>query len=160
LLLLFVYAIPLVLLLALCDSLALFFLGEMQIMAGVFAVIFIGAYNTFGNFAPFYQIGIAALLDGASKSFLLLPILIFNYFFNTWYITIGFFEALIDRVTGRRAMWLKTKRFRNQDSVLIPVRKPFPATQTERSGGSILLCSRLYLCFSYCYYSCPFCREL
>ena len=52
----------------------------MQIIAGVFAVIFVGAYNTFGNFAPFYQIGIAALLDGATKRVLLLPMLIFIIF--------------------------------------------------------------------------------
>jgi cellulose synthase/poly-beta-1,6-N-acetylglucosamine synthase-like glycosyltransferase len=133
LLLLFVYAVPLVLLLALCDSLALFFLGEMQIIAGVFAILFVGAYNTFGNFAPFYQIGIAALLDGATKRVLLLPMLIFNYFFNTWYITIGFFEAVVDIVTGRSVKWLKTKRFRKQDSEVIPMQKWVPAVQAERS---------------------------
>ena len=134
LLLLFVYAVPLVLLLALGDSLALFFLGKMEIIAGVFAIIFIGAYNTFGNFAPFYQIGIAALLDGATKRVLLLPMLIFNYFFNTWYIAIGFFEAVVDRITGRSATWLKTKRFRKQDREVIPVQKWSPTAQAERSG--------------------------
>jgi cellulose synthase/poly-beta-1,6-N-acetylglucosamine synthase-like glycosyltransferase len=133
LLLLFVYAVPLVLLLALCDSLVLFFLGEMQIIAGVFAIIFVGAYNTFGNFAPFYQIGIAALLDGATKRVLLLPMLIFNYFFNTWYIAIGFFEAVVDIVTGRSVKWLKTKRFRKQDSEVIPVQKWVPTALAERS---------------------------
>jgi cellulose synthase/poly-beta-1,6-N-acetylglucosamine synthase-like glycosyltransferase len=132
LLLLFVYAIPLMLLLALCDSLALFFLGEMQIVGGAIAVIFVGAYNTFGNFAPFYQIGIAALLDGATKRVLLLPMLIFNYFFNTWFITIGFFEALVDKITGRRATWVKTKRFRKLESAVIPMRKRAPAEQAER----------------------------
>jgi cellulose synthase/poly-beta-1,6-N-acetylglucosamine synthase-like glycosyltransferase len=133
LLLLFVYSIPLILLLALCDSLALFFLGEMQIIGGALAVIFVGAYNTFGNFAPFYQIGIAALLDGATKRVLLLPMLIFNYFFNTWYITIGFFEAVVDKITGRSATWLKTKRFRKPDSAFIPRREWVPAVQEEGS---------------------------
>jgi len=116
LLLLFVYSVPLVLLLAIYDSLALFFLGEMQIVTGIAAFIFVGAYNTFGNFAPFYQIGVATLLDGATKRVLLLPLLIFNYFFNTFYIAIGFFEAVIDKVTGRHTKWIKTKRFRNMDS--------------------------------------------
>jgi cellulose synthase/poly-beta-1,6-N-acetylglucosamine synthase-like glycosyltransferase len=138
LLLLFVYAVPLVLLLALCDSLALFFLGEMQIIAGVFAILFVGAYNTFGNFAPFYQIGIAALLDGATSRVLLLPMLIFNYFFNTWYITIGFFEAVVDIVTGRSVKWLKTKRFRKQDSEIIPIQKWDPAVHAERSEAAKL----------------------
>lgn len=114
-LLLFVYTVPLILILAILDSLALFFLGEMQIVAGITAFVFIGAYNTFGNFAPFYQIGVAALLDGATKRVQLLPMLIFNYFFNTIYITIGFFEAFWDRLTGRSTKWIKTKRFRNKN---------------------------------------------
>jgi cellulose synthase/poly-beta-1,6-N-acetylglucosamine synthase-like glycosyltransferase len=116
LLLLFVYTVPLILILGICDSLALFFLGQMQIVAGIAAFVFVGAYNTFGNFAPFYQIGVATLLDGATKRVLLLPLLIFNYFFNTFFIAIGFVEALVDKVTGRHAKWLKTKRFRTKDS--------------------------------------------
>lgn len=115
-LLLFVYSIPLVLIVGICDSLALFFLSEMQIVAGIAAFMFVGAYNTFGNFAPFYQIGVATLLDGATKRVLLLPLLIFNYFFNTFYIAIGFFEAVVDKYTGRRTKWSKTKRFRSKDS--------------------------------------------
>jgi len=115
-LLLFVYSIPLILILGICDSLALFFLSEMQIVAGISAFLFVGAYNTFGNFAPFYQIGIATLLDGATKRVLLLPLLIFNYFFNTFYIAIGFFEAVVDKYTGRKTKWTKTMRFRSKTS--------------------------------------------
>ena len=115
-LLLFIYSIPLMMVLAIGDSLTLFFLGEMQIIAGLLPFLFVGAYNTFGNFAPFYQIGAASLLDGATKRILLLPLLLLNYFLNTFYITIGFFEALVDRFTGRHAEWSKTTRFRNDDS--------------------------------------------
>lgn len=114
-LLLFVYAVPLLLLLALGDSVALFFLGEMNILAGAVVILFVGVYNTFGNFAPFYQIGIAALLDGANKRILLLPLLLFNYFFNTWYIALGLLDAVVDIITGRKAIWLKTKRFRKKE---------------------------------------------
>lgn len=115
-LLLFIYSIPLIMVLAICDSLALFFLGEMQIIAGLLPFLFVGAYNTFGNFAPFYQIGIASLLDGATSRVLLLPMLLLNYFFNTFYITLGFFEAVVDKLTGRHTEWSKTKRFRNNNS--------------------------------------------
>jgi cellulose synthase/poly-beta-1,6-N-acetylglucosamine synthase-like glycosyltransferase len=123
LLLLFIYAIPLILVLGILDSLALFFLGEMQILAGMASFLFVGAFNTFGNFAPFYQIGVATLLDGATSRVLLLPMLIFNYFFNTYYITIGFFEALTDKLTGRHAKWAKTRRFRNEKSEIPVVMK-------------------------------------
>jgi cellulose synthase/poly-beta-1,6-N-acetylglucosamine synthase-like glycosyltransferase len=118
LLLLLIYTIPLILFLGICDSIVLFFMGEMEILAGMTTILFIGAYNTFGNFAPFYQIGVATLLDGAAHRVLLLPMLIFNYFFNIFYVTIGFFEAIVDKATGRQTKWVKTKRFRSDDNDL------------------------------------------
>jgi cellulose synthase/poly-beta-1,6-N-acetylglucosamine synthase-like glycosyltransferase len=111
-LLLMVYLVPCILFLGLLDSLALFFLGEMEILSGVFFLIFLGAYNTFGNFAPFYQIGTACLLDGATHRILLLPYIIFNFFFNMWYIFRGFLDAIVDAITRRKTHWHKTKRFR------------------------------------------------
>lgn len=111
--LLMVYCVPVILLLGLCDSVALFFLGEMAIFSGAFILIFIGAYNTFGNFAPFYQVGTACLLDGTNKRILLLPFLVFNFFFYMWYISKGFFDSLLDLVTFRKTTWRKTERFRN-----------------------------------------------
>lgn len=119
LLLLFVYAIPLLLLLALADSLVLFFLGEMNIYTAAITFLFVGVYNTFGNFAPFYQIGTAALLDGANERILLLPMLLFNYFFNTWYVALGLIEALWDVISGRKAKWQKTRRFRKEGDPLL-----------------------------------------
>jgi cellulose synthase/poly-beta-1,6-N-acetylglucosamine synthase-like glycosyltransferase len=136
-LLLFIYAIPLIMTLAISDSLALFFLGEMQIVAGLLPVLFVGAYNTFGNFAPFYQIGIASLLDGATTRVLLLPMLLFNYFLNTFYITIGFAEAILDKLTGRHAEWSKTLRFRTEFSEAPQHIKDLRrASGNSRSNGS------------------------
>jgi cellulose synthase/poly-beta-1,6-N-acetylglucosamine synthase-like glycosyltransferase len=111
-LLLLVYLVPVILLAGLLDSLALFFLGKMELFSGFFILLFIGAYNNFGNFAPFYQVGTACLLDGAAQRILLLPFLIFNFFFNVWYITRGFFDAVIDGITWRKTKWHKTERFR------------------------------------------------
>jgi len=114
--LLLVYVVPVILLTGLVDSLVLFFLGEMEIFSGIFFLVFIGAYNTFGNFAPFYQVGTACILDGAIHRILLLPFLIFNFLFNMWYISKGFFAAVIDTVTRRKAGWHKTERFRQAGS--------------------------------------------
>jgi cellulose synthase/poly-beta-1,6-N-acetylglucosamine synthase-like glycosyltransferase len=122
-LLLFVYTVPIILLLGLCDSLALFFLGEMHIIAGMIAFVFVGAYNTFGNFAPFYQIGIGSMLDGAAGRILLLPFLIFNFFFNTWYMSRGFVDAVIDKITGRIAPWQKTVRYRTSSQEITQQKK-------------------------------------
>lgn len=112
-LLLFIYCVPVILLLGLFDSVVLFFLGQMAIFSGVFFLIFIGAYNTFGNFAPFYQVGTACLLDGTRQRILLLPFLIFSFFFYLWYISRGFADAVVDVVTTRETKWQKTERFRS-----------------------------------------------
>lgn len=116
-LLLVIYCVPVILMIGVFDSLALFFLGEMEIVAGMLFLVFIGAYNTFGNFAPFYQVGTACLLDGAPQRILLLPFLIFNFYFNVWYISRGFADSLVDTITMRKTKWQKTERFR-QKSVI------------------------------------------
>jgi len=110
--LLFIYTTSPILLLGICDSLVLFFLGEMQILASVLVFLFLTSLNTFGNFAPFYQIGMASVLDGATNRLRLLPFLLFNFFINMWYISFGFVEAIIDLVTHRKSVWDKTERFR------------------------------------------------
>ena len=95
-LLLMVYLVPVILLLGWIDSLALFFLGEMDILSVSIVWLALGTYNSFGNFAPFFEIGIGAFLDGTTYRIRLLPLMLFNFMFNTWYISKGFFQALID----------------------------------------------------------------
>ncbi len=116
LLLLFIYATPFILLTGIVDSMVLFFIGEMQIMQSIIILIFIPAYNTFGNFAPFYQIAVASMLDGATNRILLLPFLFFNFLFNIWYVSLGFLDAVIDVITRRKTLWQKTMRFRKVDA--------------------------------------------
>jgi hypothetical protein len=112
--LLFVYATSPILLLGICDSLVLFFLGEMQILSSALVFLFLTSLNTFGNFAPFYEIGMASVIDGATKRLRLLPFLLFNFFINMWYISFGFVEAIIDLLTRRKSVWDKTERFRSK----------------------------------------------
>lgn len=112
LLLLFIYTIPPVVLLGIADSLFLFFIGEIQIVESIFVSLFITVFNTLGNFAPFYQIGTASLLDGSTNRIRLLPFLLFNFLFSMWYSSLGFLDAVIDLITKRKTIWYKTKRFR------------------------------------------------
>lgn len=109
--LLFVYAIPFFILLGLVASLILFFTGEMSIMSGWWVLLFLAVYCSFGNFAPFYEIGTALFADGIKGEALLLPLLLFNFYFYMWNISLGFCDAVVDLVTGRKAKWLKTARF-------------------------------------------------
>ncbi|MBA4377419.1 MAG: glycosyl transferase family 2 [Gemmatimonas sp.] len=115
LLLLTIYLVPVFLLTGILDSVALFFMGEMQIIDSVLVFLFVATYNSFGNFAPFYQIGTASLLDGVTHRIRLLPFLMFYFLLNIWTITHGFLQALGDRFWRRkRAEWDKTKRFRKE----------------------------------------------
>lgn len=110
-LLLLVYAIPFLLGLALLDCIALFFLGEMNIFNGWWVLLFIGAYNAWGNFAPFYEIGAGALLDGMGQEITVLPMLCFSFYFYMWNISLGFLDAVVDTITQRGVKWAKTERF-------------------------------------------------
>ena len=112
-LLLAVYAVPFLFVLALIDSVALFFLGEMNIFVGWWVLLFLGAYNSYGNFAPFYEISTALLIDGIKKEVLLLPLITFNFYFYLWNISLGFLDAVVDLITKRDVNWAKTERFEN-----------------------------------------------
>ena len=109
--LLFIYAVPVLLLFGWGVSLALFFLGRMDIFGGWWVLLFLGVYNAFGNFAPFFEIGAALIIDGLPGEALLLPLMMFNFFFYMWNISLGFFDAIVDVITGRGVKWDKTIRF-------------------------------------------------
>ncbi|MDD6400763.1 MAG: glycosyltransferase [Lachnospiraceae bacterium] len=113
--LLFIYFVPVLLFIALFDSVGLFFLGEMNIVGTWMAFIALGFYNAWGNFAPFYEISAGAILDGLKKEVYALPLLSFSFYFYMWYIMRGFFDALIDVFTSRNVTWAKTKRFKNKE---------------------------------------------
>jgi hypothetical protein len=73
--------------------------------------MFIGMYNSWGNFAPFYEISAGALLDGMRRELLFLPMLVFSFYFYIWHISKGFVQALIDNITRRQTQWAKTERY-------------------------------------------------
>ena len=65
--LLFVYAVPIIFVLSVIASVILFFMGEMNLISAWWVFLFIGATNAFGNFAPFYQISAALVIDGSAN---------------------------------------------------------------------------------------------
>ncbi len=85
-------------------------------MGGVFIFLLVAGFNMFGNFAPFYQIGTALLIDGYSERIRLLPLAIFNFMFNCMYSAQGTFQAVGDVLTRRQTVWQKTDRYRSSPS--------------------------------------------
>lgn len=116
-LLLIVYAVPFLLALAFVDSLVLFLLGEMNVFSGWWVILFLGAYNSYGNFAPFYEIATALMMDGIKGDLLLLPLVMFNFYFYMWNISMGFLDAIADIITRRGVLWDKTQRFNSQKTI-------------------------------------------
>lgn len=110
-LLLLVYAVPLMLGVGQLAAIALFFLRQTDLMTGWWMLLFIGVYCSFGNFAPFYQIGSAVMIDGMKDEIYLLPLIMFNFYFYMWHMSLGFFDAVVDLITGRSVTWAKTSRF-------------------------------------------------
>lgn len=113
-LLLLVYAVPFLLALGQLDAIALFFLGEMDLLAGWWVLLFVGGYCSFGNFAPFYEIGSGLTMDGVKDEVNLLPLILYNFYFYMWTISLGFLDAVADIITGRHVSWAKTVRFAGQ----------------------------------------------
>ncbi|MEG0167836.1 MAG: glycosyltransferase [Ruthenibacterium sp.] len=114
--LLLIYAVPFLLALGLVDSLVLFFLGEMQVFEGWWVLLFVATYNSYGNFAPFYEIASALLVDGSYHDVMLLPLMAFSFYFYLWNIVLGFLDALVDFLTGRAVRWAKTERFNTAET--------------------------------------------
>jgi hypothetical protein len=112
-LLLLIYAVPFLIALGILGSLILFFLGEMQIVESLFLFLLVIAYNTFGNIAPFNQLGIASLIDGSKHRIRLIPLLFFVFLFNLWSSSLGFLNAVFDLLFKREIRWQKTERFRD-----------------------------------------------
>lgn len=105
------YLVPFLFMLGMCASLALFFLNEMNIVNSWIMLIFVGLYNTYGNFAAFYEISSGAILDGIDDTQLALPMLSIMFYYNMWHISMGFFEAVLDLLPFRKVQWNKTERF-------------------------------------------------
>jgi len=114
-LLLFIYMLPALLLVGIISSVILFFLGELEIFSGLMFFIFVIALSSFGNFAPFFQIGIANFIDGRTYALRLIPLFSFNYVLYMLYISLGFWESLLDFFRRKNPQWDKTERFKKEE---------------------------------------------
>jgi len=109
-----IYVVPVLILLGIPVALALFFVGAMQIVEAMILIPLVAGYSSFGNFAPFFQIGSAAYLDGSKERVKLLLMFFFSFLYNIIFITGGFIAAVFDIILRREPEWQKTQRYRDQ----------------------------------------------
>jgi cellulose synthase/poly-beta-1,6-N-acetylglucosamine synthase-like glycosyltransferase len=108
LLLLNVYFMPLISLASLLVGAYLIFSSSI-ISIALWFVVPISMYSFVGNYAPFFEIGIGAYLDGRKQVQWLAPLLIFSFLFNMPICAKALLSLIVDKATGRSSHWAKTE---------------------------------------------------
>lgn len=106
-----VYAIPTLLATAILAHLVLFLSGRVAPFTLLIAALFCIA-NSYGNFAPFFEVGSATMLDGGRRRTWLLPYMAYVFIFNVWAVVSGLKDALLDVIREGTPQWEKTERYR------------------------------------------------
>jgi cellulose synthase/poly-beta-1,6-N-acetylglucosamine synthase-like glycosyltransferase len=121
-LLLFVFAMPPVLLLGWGLALLAYMFSAPSLLGLFVAAWAFSAYGANGSFAAFFEIAIAVVLDGNRKRLRLLPLNLLGFCVSLIAISRASWQLLADSVMKRELVWDKTVRYR----------KPI-SQQTERA---------------------------
>ena len=116
LLLLFVFLIPLIMLVGWALVLGLYFLNAGSMLSQLIPIFALMVYGTLGNFAAFFEIVIAVLIDGNRKRLRLLPLNILGFLVSLFAISAAVCSLAIDGLLKREMVWEKTIRYRKGDA--------------------------------------------
>jgi cellulose synthase/poly-beta-1,6-N-acetylglucosamine synthase-like glycosyltransferase len=120
LLLLNVYFMPVLVLFSCGIGVPLFFFKSSQWLNMFWVSVPISLYSFVGNFAPFFEVGIGAYLDGRTRAQWLIPLLIFTFLYNIAICTKALLDLLISKILRRnRNCWAKTAHLGNGNSYII-----------------------------------------
>jgi cellulose synthase/poly-beta-1,6-N-acetylglucosamine synthase-like glycosyltransferase len=109
LLLLGIYFMPVLALLSWIISVPLFFLGPPRWFILLWPLVPVSLYSFVGNFAPFFEVGIGAYLDGRNRALWLISLLIFTFLYNMLICTKALADLLISSISGKNTNhWEKT----------------------------------------------------
>lgn len=112
LLLLFVFVVPLIMLAGWGLALGLYFLNAGSLLSVLIPVFALMVYGTLGNFAAFFEIVIAVLIDGNRRRLRLLPFNMLGFLVSLFAISGAVWSLMLDRVLSREMVWDKTIRYR------------------------------------------------
>ena len=108
-LLLNVYFVPILVGLAWILGATLFLISPFPWISVLWVSVPISLYSSVGNFAPFFEVGIGAYLDGRERIYWLIPLLLLTFMFNMLICTKAFIDLCVSKITGeRRHSWKKT----------------------------------------------------
>lgn len=112
LLLLFVFVVPLLMLVGWCLALGLYFLNAGSLLSQLIPVFALIIYGTLGNFAAFFEIVVAVLIDGNRRRLRLLPFNLLGFFVSLFAISGAVWSLMLDGLLKREMVWDKTIRYR------------------------------------------------
>ncbi len=108
-LLLNIYFVPIFAVLAWILGAALLMLQPPPGMNILWIAVPISFYSSVGNFAPFFEVGIGAYLDGRNRICWLIPLLLLTFMLNILICTKALLDLCISKITGKkRHKWTKT----------------------------------------------------
>jgi len=86
-------------------------------MTGLFlGISYLAMFSGFGNFAPYFQVGVACNIDNQVSALGSLPMMFFSSVLSMIAASSGFLNLVRDRVAGHMPKWDKTVRFRQESS--------------------------------------------
>ena len=108
-LLLNIYFVPIFAGLAWILGAALFLVQPLSWTNVLWAAIPISFYSSVGNFAPFFEVGIGAYLDGRDRTYWLIPLLLLTFMLNMLICTKALIDLCLSKITGKKHhTWSKT----------------------------------------------------
>ena len=124
LLLLNVYFMPILVLLSWILIISLFSIEQPQWSHNFLNILPIMLYSSVGNFAPFFEIGIGAYLDGRTRAQWLIPLLIFTFLINTFICTKALVDLTLSKIARKNSNhWEKTNHSGNGNCYITNISK-------------------------------------
>jgi cellulose synthase/poly-beta-1,6-N-acetylglucosamine synthase-like glycosyltransferase len=117
-LLLNLYFVPILAALAWVLGTFLFLFQPFEWMEILWMIMPISFYSSVGNFAPFFEVGIGAYLDGRNRTCWLIPLLFLTFMLNVLICSKAFFDLCCSKVTGKKHTWSKTVHNGNGNSYI------------------------------------------
>jgi cellulose synthase/poly-beta-1,6-N-acetylglucosamine synthase-like glycosyltransferase len=116
LLLLNIYFMPVITLFSFLASAVLIIEGSSRLVDALGFSVALSLYSFSGNFAPFFEVGVGAYLDGRSRTQWLTPLLFFGFFYNILICNKAFFDIILARIFGKKQTnWAKTDHLGNRN---------------------------------------------
>ncbi|MEM3616444.1 MAG: glycosyltransferase family 2 protein [Candidatus Bathyarchaeia archaeon] len=114
LLLLNVYFLPVIVLFSWIVGVSLTFLNFSHNFSSFWTTSSIALYSSIGNFAPFYEIGVGAHLDGRKRAQWLIPLLLLTLLYNIPICTKALIDILVSKIMRKNNNhWVKTEHSGN-----------------------------------------------